>query len=959
MSSSPSSAKKRSPKRASPNRTPLREQTQSQANEISSRLSKDARSPDILSVYNTTPFPTKPAHILLPSSIKKKRSDSSPATDIYGFSFDGDTGRSNETQQSPRGGTKPAVRLKRSVKALRDLYEAQAEEISCTSAATSPRLRPSTAGSSRLRSVGSAESLSGAFAWESLRKISSDDLAALPTLPPGGRYAKRLSFSSSPTPIIENVAATSSPNYRVLDATSSPSPPGFQTPSSPVGEPFEDILTTDSAHDSSSSPNLVRLAHTSSTEHFQGNEQSSSPNVIKLGTYSPFAARPPYSVHMAVTRSSSTSSSGSPGKRKRSDTFEGRTFAARLGARNPLASSPPVDRYVPTSGAISIVSSLDRGIPSSAPQSMRQISGSIDDSSPVVRLLGRDGPNSDDSSLAETHSSLQAALSSSPPRIQYPVVRAPPPSQQAQLIVPKRNSRSISTDNASSNFFPRLSVVPSESSWRRARPTSVASSAPDDLDEYLNSEELAPASAYIINASANQTQIRLVQDADSEFREASDEVSALPSSEHVYRSPALRASRSGSYIGSSNTSQSRLNSLKSFTLSRQNSFLSTSLRPSSSGSTASNVVLPLPTWAQRYYSGVYRDSFQYLSATGSHMNMASASAGQLALATPSRPATSKSNKSHSRSVHQVMTDRIGAFFRSKSRPRVEARKSHSLPGVGPLVSNPVREPATAALEARRQSYPPQHGSNHLRSSSAPFSPADPRAHWAGIVEIREQPTQDGRGPNYIVHHHHLRATSFGYSVSRTESRSESVIHYPTQNYHRWSFSPHLHHDNRLNTGSSASRGFGFPFNTKSRWTAPSVLDEAGRPLSRVNLRTLQVVFFTAGFLIPITWFVSAFLPLPKRPVPYTDLEKQVHAQSMTIQRGSQGFLASDPPRLSDWDNLDVMSQLRMDRHLAGVAELQWQNARWWRNLNRWMCAVGLVVCVIIIVLSVLGTKGHL
>jgi hypothetical protein len=54
--------------------------------------------------------------------------------------------------------------------------------------------------------------------------------------------------------------------------------------------------------------------------------------------------------------------------------------------------------------------------------------------------------------------------------------------------------------------------------------------------------------------------------------------------------------------------------------------------------------------------------------------------------------------------------------------------------------------------------------------------------------------------------------------------------------------------------------------------------------------------------------------------------------------------------------MDVLSQLRLDRHLAGMAELQWQNARWWRNLNRWMCAVGVVVCVIVIVLAILGTK---
>ncbi|KIW57929.1 hypothetical protein PV05_02485 [Exophiala xenobiotica] len=980
MSSSPSSVKQRSPKRTSPKRTPLQERTQSQANELSSRLSKDARSDqENTSIYTTTPFPTKPAHVLLPSSIKRKKSAPGTAAEVFGFPFDIETGRRNEGQRTLRGGAQPTVRLKRSVKALRDLYEAQADDTSRPSTATSPPLRPSTASSARLRSISSSESLSGAFSWESFRKVSSDDLALLPTLTSGNHAPRRLSPRTSFTSIAERFAATSSPNYQVLGVTSSPRALTLHEFVTVAHDQFEEDPSSSIVQDSSSSPNIVRLAHTSSTEQFQPADVSSSPNVIKLGTSSPFASRPGAAAFSSISRSSSSSSR----KRKRSDTIGStQTFAARAGARNPLASSPPLDPYIPTSAAASIVSPDNRGFPSSAPQSIRHVEDSQDESSPVVRrLASSDLPSSDGSSLADTHASLQAALSSSPPRIQYPIVRAPPRSQQAGLLVPKRTSRSMSTDAAGPSFTSRLSAVPSETSRGiKTRSASVASSDLElDVDDYLHSDDLAPASAYIINEDYNPSQIRIVRDHESETHEASDEVSALPSSDDVYRSPLAR-SGSGSYIYSPTSSQqSRLNSMRSFTqLRHQNSFLS---RPSSSASTSTATnALPLPTWAKRYYSGFYRDSFQYLYHSNSHVSLHSLAVSPTRT---SRPQTSKSNGSPSRprSFHQAMTERVEALFKSRSRPRLEARKSHTLPGIGPLVSNPIREPATAALADRRSSYTvPRSQSpasqNHSRSISAPLSLVDPRAHWAGVVEIHERPLGNGQGSSYTIHHHHYRRTSNGYTYSVSPSESQSVIYQPSAaqqgTTRHWSESPHLHHDQRLNTGSSVSRGFGFPFNTRSRWTAPSIITQSSGFVARTDLRTAQVACFAVGFVVPLTWFVAAFLPLPKRPASYYDLEKEAyanahahahahaHAQAQATngqQRTSQRYSQPDEG-LSDWEPMDVLARLRTERHLAGMAELKFQNARWWRNLNRWMCAVGVVVCVLIIVLAVLGTKRN-
>ncbi|KAK5377082.1 hypothetical protein LTS03_004363 [Exophiala xenobiotica] len=984
MSSSPSSVKHRSPKRTSPQRTPLRERTQSHANELSSRLSKDARSDqENTSIYATTPFPTEPAHVLLPSSIKKKKSAPGTAAEGLGFPFDIETARRNEGQRILRGGAQPTVRLKRSVKALRDLYESQADDGSRPSTATSPPLRPSTASSARLRSISSSESLSGTFSWESYRKVSSDDLALLPTLSSGNRAPKRLTPRTSFTSIAERFAATSSPNYQVLGVTSSPRAPTLHELVTVPLDQFEEDPSSSIVQDSSSSPNIVRLAHTSSTEQFQPADVSSSPNVIKLGTSSPVASRPGATDYSSLSRSSSSSSR----KRKRSDTIGStRTFAARAGARNPLASSPPLDPYIPTSAAASTVSPDNRGFPSSAPQSIRHVDDSQDESSPIVRrLASSDLSSSNGSSLTGTHASLQAALSSSPPRIQYPIVRAPPRSQQAGLVVPKRTSRSMSTDAAGPRFTSRLSAVPSEASRGiKTRSASVASSDLElDVDDYLHSDDLAAASAYIINEDYNPSQIRIVRDQESETHEASDEVSALPSSDDVFRSPPAR-SGSGSYIYSPTSSQqSRLNSMRSFTqLRHQNSFLS---RPSSSASTSTaNNALPLPTWAKRYYSGFYRDSFQYLYPSNSHLNLHNLS---LSPTRTSRPQTSRSNGSPSRprSFHQAMTERVEALFKSRSRPRLEARKSHTLPGVGPLVSNPIREPATAALADGRSSLADRRSSytvprqqtptsqRHSRSISAPLSPVDPRAHWAGVVEIHERPLGNGQGSSYTIHHHHYRRTSNGYTYSVSPSESQSVLYHPSGGAQQgiarhWSESPHLHHDQRLNTGSSVSRGFGFPFNSRSRWTAPSIITQSSGFVARTDLRTAQVACFAVGFLVPLTWFIAAFLPLPKRPASYYDLEKEAyadahahahahaHAQATNGQqqrRSSQRYSQPEEGPSSDWEPMDVLARLRTERQLAGMAELKFQNARWWRNLNRWMCAVGVVVCVLVIVLAVL------
>lgn len=88
-------------------------------------------------------------------------------------------------------------------------------------------------------------------------------------------------------------------------------------------------------------------------------------------------------------------------------------------------------------------------------------------------------------------------------------------------------------------------------------------------------------------------------------------------------------------------------------------------------------------------------------------------------------------------------------------------------------------------------------------------------------------------------------------------------------------------------------------------------------------RNVQVWAFCFGFILPITWFVAAFLPLP--PKPDIDLEAT--------------------------PDTDVALQTR----LYDLERRRHDNARWWRNLNRWMTPLGIIIITIIVVLAAVGT----
>ncbi|KAJ5099190.1 hypothetical protein N7532_006191 [Penicillium argentinense] len=128
---------------------------------------------------------------------------------------------------------------------------------------------------------------------------------------------------------------------------------------------------------------------------------------------------------------------------------------------------------------------------------------------------------------------------------------------------------------------------------------------------------------------------------------------------------------------------------------------------------------------------------------------------------------------------------------------------------------------------------------------------------------------------------------------------------------RHSWSPHLYTDRRTIHHST------------SAWTAPSMDSTTEAVFGR---RNVQVYSFCLGFIFPLAWIIASFLPLPPKP-----------------KMGSEMMDSDD----------DV--EMALESQLLNLQQRRYDNARWWRNLNRWMISLGVVITVIIIALAVIGT----
>ena len=92
----------------------------------------------------------------------------------------------------------------------------------------------------------------------------------------------------------------------------------------------------------------------------------------------------------------------------------------------------------------------------------------------------------------------------------------------------------------------------------------------------------------------------------------------------------------------------------------------------------------------------------------------------------------------------------------------------------------------------------------------------------------------------------------------------------------------------------------------------------------LSLRGMQVVAFCVGFIFPLAWIGAAFLPLPYNP--NDDLPFNVKDDTIT--------------------RADIEKAL--DRDVGAIDENRYENARWWRNVNRIMSLVGLLIIAAIV-----------
>ncbi|KAK2604560.1 hypothetical protein N8I77_007478 [Diaporthe amygdali] len=132
------------------------------------------------------------------------------------------------------------------------------------------------------------------------------------------------------------------------------------------------------------------------------------------------------------------------------------------------------------------------------------------------------------------------------------------------------------------------------------------------------------------------------------------------------------------------------------------------------------------------------------------------------------------------------------------------------------------------------------------------------------------------------------------------------------------WSPHLRRDVRARDRYSV-------------WDPPSVSWSAESGM--FGRRNVQVVLFVFGFIFPFAWMIGAVLPLPK-PSPLAMLERYSSISDFGVRSREHEF----------------------ERHIENVDELRYENAKWWRTLNRFMSVVGLLIIGAVVGLAVAAVK---
>ncbi|WEW61924.1 hypothetical protein PRK78_007424 [Emydomyces testavorans] len=187
----------------------------------------------------------------------------------------------------------------------------------------------------------------------------------------------------------------------------------------------------------------------------------------------------------------------------------------------------------------------------------------------------------------------------------------------------------------------------------------------------------------------------------------------------------------------------------------------------------------------------------------------------------------------------------------------------------------------------------------VEGSRPPTAASGPHAAHLGPLDISRSQTRPRKNTGT-----RLTLPGFNTADPRThwaggyQQETENTPRTPPQQNIPTNWSPHLYPDHRTGTLR------------RSLWNPPS-LDEAAEGL--ISWRNVQVYLFCLGFLFPLAWFAASFLPLPPKV-----------------------FVETDEPTT---DQPDV--ERTFNNRVRHIDRIRFENARWWRRLNRCMTPVGL------------------
>ncbi|KAL2133963.1 hypothetical protein VTI74DRAFT_1319 [Chaetomium olivicolor] len=214
-----------------------------------------------------------------------------------------------------------------------------------------------------------------------------------------------------------------------------------------------------------------------------------------------------------------------------------------------------------------------------------------------------------------------------------------------------------------------------------------------------------------------------------------------------------------------------------------------------------------------------------------------------------------------------------------------------------------RRPSFLTVSDSGESRPPSSG--FLGGTESPATDNFPQAIYSPRKRAREVRQPSGQ---------HLSPEHASMEISSAPQAQNSNIFRSLKQKTSSIWSPHLQTDRR------ATR--------YSVWDPPSVSWSVDSGI--LGKRNVQVVLFILGFILPLAWMVAAFLPLPPNP----NLEKRDMESTRSQFGASPAF--------------------RYGQYI--VDESRYESARWWRNLNRVMSVVGLLIIGAVVALAVVGVQ---